>query len=275
MAIRRYARRACKAFFLSIMSFLMPWAALAHPLGNFSISHYARLQVERQRIEIHYLLDMAEIPTFQVLQEHGIVPEVGHPGVLQYLAQQTAVLQNGLRLEVNGQRLPLQGRAQEILFPSGAGGLPTLKLGIVYHASLATVPATDVQRLFYQDTNFPGRAGWKEVLVVAGSGSTIVQSSVPTTDRSQALTNYPTDLLNSPPQVLEADVLFTRDAVAVASLAMGTGNASSHAGGVQQDVSPRTLSLEANQHATARNAFTELMSTRQLSFGVVCLWPWP
>jgi ABC-type nickel/cobalt efflux system permease component RcnA len=234
----------------------MPWAALAHPLGNFSISHYARLQIERQRIEIYYLLDMAELPTFQVLQEHGMVPEVGYPGVRQYLEQHTTFLQNGLRLEVNGQRLPLQRKAQEIRFPSGAGGLPTLKLGIVYHASLATIPATDVQRLFYQDTNFPGRAGWKEVLVVAGPGSIIVQSSVPTTDRSQALTNYPTDLLNSPPQVLEADVLFTRQAVAFASPA---------------DVPPHPLSLEANQHIMARNAFTELINPRQLSFGVVCL----
>lgn len=255
MAIRRCSRRALEAFFLSMMCLLMPWPALAHPLGNFSISHYARLQVERQSIEIHYLLDMAEIPTFQVLQEHGIVPEVGHPGVLQYLAQQTAVLQNGLRLEVNGQRLPLQEVAQEILFPAGTGGLPTLKLGIVYRASLASVQATDAQRLFYHDTNFPGRTGWKEVIVVAGPGSTIVQSSVPTTDRSQALTNYPTDLLNSPPQVLEADVLFTREALT-----------STHAA-----VPSHTLYLRANKQATPHNAFTELITTRQLNFGIVCL----
>ena len=42
--------------------------ASAHPLGNFTINHFARLEVGTERISIHYVVDMAEIPTFQTLQ---------------------------------------------------------------------------------------------------------------------------------------------------------------------------------------------------------------
>src|SRR5690242_355295 len=41
--------------------------ALAHPMGNFSISHYSRLTTEPGRLQIHYLLDLAEIPTVELL----------------------------------------------------------------------------------------------------------------------------------------------------------------------------------------------------------------
>src|SRR5262249_46824115 len=120
------------AGWLMVVLLWAPAPGLAHPLGNFSISHYTGIRVEQDVIELHYVLDMAEIPTFQVIQETGIVPEVGHASVSGYLARQAEVLLEGLRLEVNGQRLPLEGVSSEVLFPPGAGGLPTLKLGLQY-----------------------------------------------------------------------------------------------------------------------------------------------
>src|SRR5262245_15089879 len=42
--------------------------ASAHPLGNFTINHYARLAVSRNRLAINYVIDMAEIPAFQEIQ---------------------------------------------------------------------------------------------------------------------------------------------------------------------------------------------------------------
>ena len=71
--------------------------------------------------------------------------------------------------------------------------------------------AAGAHQLSYFDNNFPGRAGWKEIVVlgdVLGGRSTIVGSSAPDVDRSQELTNYSTDLLNSPPQQLAAVVNF-------------------------------------------------------------------
>ncbi len=44
---------------------LAPAAASAHPLGNFTINRFSRLEVSGHRIYVRYVLDMAEIPTFQ------------------------------------------------------------------------------------------------------------------------------------------------------------------------------------------------------------------
>ena len=114
--------RDCFCAMLCVMQgayLVAPPTSLAHPLGNFSISRYAGLRIAQHVIELRYLLDMAEIPTFLEMQENGIVPEVGHPSLRGYLDRQTTLLQAGLRVEVNGQRLPLQGVASEIVFPLG------------------------------------------------------------------------------------------------------------------------------------------------------------
>ena len=44
---------------------LRPQAALAHPLGNFTVNRYSRIEIGAGRIYLRYVLDMAEIPTFQ------------------------------------------------------------------------------------------------------------------------------------------------------------------------------------------------------------------
>src|SRR5215475_16024196 len=99
------------------LSLVAPPTSLAHPLGNFSISRYAGLRIAQNGIELRYLLDMAEIPTFTEIQESGIVPEVGHPSLHGYLDRQTVLLQAGLLVEVNDEHLPLQGVTSEIVFP--------------------------------------------------------------------------------------------------------------------------------------------------------------
>ena len=42
-----------------------PPLASAHPLGNFTVNTYAGLDVRRDRVDVDYVVDMAEIPTFQ------------------------------------------------------------------------------------------------------------------------------------------------------------------------------------------------------------------
>ena len=56
-------------------AFFLAFAAnvVAHPLGNFSINQYSALQVGAQDVEVRYIIDMAEIPTFQEIQATGLV----------------------------------------------------------------------------------------------------------------------------------------------------------------------------------------------------------
>lgn len=244
---------------------LSPWLGAAHPLGNFSISHYTEIRLLPAHIELHYLVDMAEIPTFQELQDTGLVAEEQHVSVPGYLVQRAEALGHGLFLEVDGHRLPLQNVAREIAFPPGAGGLPTLKMALVYQAPFRLEAGSGPASLHYQDTNFAGRAGWQEIIALADPSIALVHSSVPATDRSQRLRTYPTDLLNSPPQVLQARVLFRR-ASDVPPMTAGTSSLSAPA---QAMVPP--LGGRSTSPTTSGKAFTDLITSQQLSVGVICL----
>ena len=42
-----------------------PAAAGAHPLGNFTVNRYSGIELSGDRIYVHHVLDLAEIPTLQ------------------------------------------------------------------------------------------------------------------------------------------------------------------------------------------------------------------
>jgi ABC-type nickel/cobalt efflux system permease component RcnA len=201
-------------FVLLIVLLLSSPAALAHPMGNFSISHYAGIRIERSSIQVRYLIDMAEIPTFQQIQQNGLVTLPEDARTRKYVSSQGEALKTGLVLTLNGSPLSLQAESAEVIFPPGAGGLPTMKLGFTYRASISGRLNDEEQHIGYRDDNFPGRVGWKEVIVTAGPGVAIVNTSVPQKDRSSQLANYPTDLVNSPPLDLAANVSFRWDGLA-------------------------------------------------------------
>lgn len=105
--------------------------AVAHPLGNFSVNQYSALRISKGEIAIRYVVDMAEIPTFQEIQEAGLTPMAGAASA-SYLLRKVENLREGLALEVNGRKIALRTETREILFPEGAGGLPTMKIGVVF-----------------------------------------------------------------------------------------------------------------------------------------------
>jgi len=143
----------------------------AHPLGNFSISQYSALQIGVQDIEVRYIVDMAEIPTFQEIQEIDFVPGADDVSAKAYTARKAESLRGGLMLEINGRLVPLRPESHEIIFPEGAGGLPALKIGVVYKGKLAAASGGGYS-LSYRDGNFPGphglernhrsRRGWRK-----------------------------------------------------------------------------------------------------------------
>jgi ABC-type nickel/cobalt efflux system permease component RcnA len=176
-------------------------------MGNFSVSHYTALRVHPRQIEVRHVLDLAEIPAFQAIQDSRIVPEAGHPTLVPYLARRADALREGLRVEVDRRPLELTVVAREVLFTPGVGGLPTMKLGFTYRAVPPGPPAA-AHLLTFADTNWADRVGWKEIIAVPGAGVVFEASSVPERDRSAELTDYPTDLAATPPQQLEARLVF-------------------------------------------------------------------
>ena len=183
----------------------------AHPLGNFSISQYSAIRINGNEIELRYIIDMAEIPTFQEIQESGIVPQGGRSQLWKLISRARAeLLRDGLTLEVNGQRLPLSSGIQGNYFSARRRwSADDEDRHPLQSEARRAIRKTGEYLLSYRDNNFLGRAGWKEIIAVAAPGAGILNSSVPEADRSSQLNNYPTDLLNSPPQELEAKVAFT------------------------------------------------------------------
>ena len=256
---------------LVLLSLAAPGHGTAHPLGNFSISRYTGIEVGRNVVTLRYFVDMAEIPTFQELQAHGIPSDPAEPRVSRYVRDTAQTLQRGLDLHVGGRRLALEVRSAEVIFPEGAGGLPTMKLAILYRASLGDSPAR-LEDLSYRDGNFASRAGWKEVIAVAHSGAAIVERSVPAQDRSRELSDYPTDLLDSPPQVSQAHLRFTRPAPSPVVAAVAAPAPKAPAEERQSPDPPEpVIAPRANLQATSGNPFTELIGARELTVSVVAL----
>ena len=197
--------RHCRLGFLLGLFLLILGSAtcFAHPMGNFSVNHYSKITIGQQSIEILYLVDMAEIPTYQEIRKFDVTPKPDDPSVYRYLDGQEPLLKAGLSLESDGRPVQFETIERRATFAEGAGGLLTMKIGFVFRGRLDFIAG--VHQLSYADNNFPGRAGWKEI-VVLGDGAQILNSSAPAADRSLELTTYSSDALNSPPQQLSASV---------------------------------------------------------------------
>ena len=184
---------------------LISGTAFAHPMGNFSINHYGKIKIGQASVEILYLVDIAEIPTYQDMRQFGMTTQPEDPGDLRYVDAQDTRLKQGLTVEIDDQAVGLTTISRQVTFAEGAAGLPTMKLSFVFRGKL-DVPAGE-HKLSYFDGNFPGQAGWKEILAL-GDGAAILHSTAPEVDRSKELSVYSTDSLSSPPQQLSALVTF-------------------------------------------------------------------
>ena len=168
---------------------LLPAAASAHPLGNFSVNHVARVSISDDRVDVRYILDEAEIPTFQ---QRALSDA-------ELLRRKQAEVAKRLTLTVDGRPVALRPAGEATLaHPAGQGGLETTRVELPLRAAVESPGRVELR-----DGTFPGRVGWKAVVVEPGEG-TAVRSSVPAEDPTRGLTTYPEDLLESPSDVRSA-----------------------------------------------------------------------
>ena len=172
--------------------------AAAHPLGNFTVNTYSGLRIGTDRLVVDYVVDMAEIPTFQARQtidtDHD--GRVGGPEAARWRDQECPRLAGGVRATLDGQPLPLTVAGSALRFPEGVGGLETLRLECALAAALPAGPPLPLA-FAYADTNLQGRVGWREITAV-GDHTTLEATDVPPTSTSARLTTYPSDQLSSP-----------------------------------------------------------------------------
>src|SRR5579863_519977 len=171
----------------------------AHPMGNFSVNHYSRLHFKSGALELTYVLDLAEIPTFQLMGDWNIDWK-DQAALSTRSAQQAQAWLDNVSVTQAGRRVPLRIRIVSPTAAEGAGGMPVLRTSITAEAVIQPGEVT------YEDRNFPGRAGWKEIVVDHDPSVAILKASQSSADLSKSLTLYPTDLSITPPQDLTAQV---------------------------------------------------------------------
>jgi nickel/cobalt transporter (NicO) family protein len=200
-----------------------PAAASAHPLGNFTVNRAAEITVSGDHVYLRAVLDLAEIPAFQ-------------EGERVRSRRFEAELARSLQLEVDGRRAVLRPLAQRVQERPGAGGLPTLRFEAVYDAGRAG------RSLAFRDVSFPGRIGWREIVIRADRGAEILRSAAPSTSPSHLLRAYPRDLLGTPLDLRTARA-GVRPGAATGAGPTLTGAAPPRAGGRFESLVSHELSL--------------------------------
>jgi nickel/cobalt transporter (NicO) family protein len=242
---------ACLAF--AAFASLTPREAQAHPLGNFTINHYSKLEFVEETARITYVLDFAEIPTLQQkarLDANGD-GELSDEESNVYLDAEMPSLVERLRLRAGGEILPLEVRDRSAEYRPGQGGLPTLR---VEAHILADLPKDWRGEAHYADQTYENRLGWREIVVRGEPEVAIRNSTVKANSVSSELRSYPRDLLSSPTDVREA------------SFTLAPGDRS-----VENETAGRTAERVGTSFGGVTGRVDALVSVERLSAAVVAL----
>lgn len=237
-----------------VMGISSPPSASAHPLGNFTVNRYARIELYSDAILIRYVVDMAEIPAFQ---ERGEIDtdrdgEVSPAESGAYLQEAAPDLRDGLTLALDGLPVDLTVADQTISFPEGQAGLDTMRIALWLRAGAS---GDDVS-LSFHDSNYGDRLGWKEIVIAPAEGVDLHESTAPSSDLSAELTAYPDDLLSSPPDVSYAEARYdARGGVLAPEPAVATA----------------TEAPAESASAGSPSAFLSLVNVEDVTFTVILL----
>ncbi|GAC1314298.1 MAG: hypothetical protein NVSMB2_03510 [Chloroflexota bacterium] len=228
-----------------MLAAFLPSVASAHPLGNFTVNHYARLEPKTDAVRIMYVLDMAEIPAFQEQ------PRMADKAA--YASQRADEIRQNLHLTINGQPVDLHTESETLTLPPGAGGLSTLRLEAAYSAPVSW--SADGENIEFRDDNDPTRIGWREIVARPGAdGIRIGSSTASATDTSDELRQYPDNLLQSP----------LNERAAQLSVSLAAASASETATAAGQTIA-RLLPLGASTLDKTRSDFANLANVDQMT----------
>ena len=243
-----------KAGWISLLLILSSAPLLAHPMGNFSINHYSSISLHADGVHLEYIIDMAEIPTFQEVQRadtnaDGVVSEKEAELFTSKISKE---FRDNLSLFVNNRRIVLTPVTTKMKVVPGAGGLPTFVIHSEIFAKWDSLQETN--SIKYNDQNFPERIGWKEIVVKRNSTlSGLSLQSGSFTDRSKHLTVYPGDPASSPPGETNIDFTFSSASFS----AEGDANQS------------ETSTLIGPSPLRREDRFTQLIHAKELSHQVI------
>ncbi len=172
-------------------------------MGNFSVSHYTRLEATASGLRLRYALDLAEIPTFELLRQWGVKADGPRAELEGKAAGQMGEWAKGLEIRVGGRAVEPVVKRTTVKVSEGAGQMVVMRvegeMEVVAGAGAVT----------FEDRNYAERAGWKEIVIVGGKGASLTRASQGAVEQSAGLTKYPEDPTMAPPQDLRAELAWT------------------------------------------------------------------
>jgi len=173
-------------------------AAIAHPLGNFTINHFARIESGGAFARIRYVVDIAEVPAFQESQKADLDSDgnLTEAELNAYLDRVTPGYLAGLALTVDGASATLLLTGKSVSKQPGAAGLFTLR--IVYELTGEFAPSGAPRRFRFENANMAERAGWREIVVAPAAGAQVFDSTAYGGGVTDELRAYPEDLMMAP-----------------------------------------------------------------------------
>ena len=180
--------RARRVFWVGIVLWALgaTLPAAAHPLGNFTINHLAKISAEPSTLKVRYILDMAEIPAFQIMHESPSEPWDA-ARMRQWSEDEASLVSAGLHVNIDGARTQLSARGTQTTLRPGAGGLPIIRWVGTLEVAL---PSRAIHRIAVSDDVYSDRRiGWKDI---------VVGSQAEPTDE---LRLYPSALIGTPRRI--------------------------------------------------------------------------
>ncbi len=250
----------------------------AHPMGNFSINHYARFEAKAGGLALRTILDFAEIPTSERMDKLDANGDekISETEKSAFLKAEVAASLPGFSVKVDGTKALLKPRPSQLDIRPGAAGLQTLRVvmnwDIAFNFASSGAP---VHRIEYVDSNFPDRNGWMEVIAVSAPPQKIRDSDAATQDRSRELTVFPVSGDTAPPRQREATFSVVNNSVVNSS---GVNNSVVSKNAAPENTAPGgsdapSTTLErvapATNSQTPQNRFTQSIAERELTPGLV------
>ncbi len=170
----------------------------SHPMGNFSVNRFSGITLGATRVDVVYTLDLAEIPTLDLIRQWGSDAEAPRSKLKQKASEQMNQWAANLRLMQGNKQLPFKVSSTELVMADGAGNLPVIR--ITANLEAAAKPG----RIDFEDLNYPSCVGWREITISSSDGFSIAKASHSAVSVSRGLTAYPSATVKSPPRDLRA-----------------------------------------------------------------------
>ncbi len=185
-------------------------SAIAHPLGNFSVNQFAKLEVASSQLKTRQVLELAEIPTITELRiiDANADGQYTDEELKTYVAGLSSTYLSNIAITIEGQAVSFEIVNSKAELREGSGGLSILHIG---WDLTSTLPGgTTAGKITYSNKNYSDRIGWNEIFVTPTAGTTVFDSNVFGNAVTDELKVYPDDSLTSALAERNATFSFTR-----------------------------------------------------------------